>query len=624
MRDRLVHRGPDDKDIWLDRDSGVALGHTRLSVIDVSERGRQPMRSRDERYVLVFNGEIYSHEALREELIHKGHQFRGHSDTEVLLTGIQEWGFENAVPRMDGMFAIACWDRAERALWLARDRFGEKPLYYGWIKDVFVFGSEPKAITAHPRWRAELNDGSVALYMRHGYVPSPYSIYRNIFKLPAGSYLKIDHELAMRRVEFEPRAGSGQVRCPRRYWNLSAPGEEGREAAETNDAAELENLLAAAIRRQLVADVPVGAFLSGGIDSSTVVALMQQASSVPVRTFTIGFTEREYDEAAYARAIAAHLQTDHTELYVDPREAMAVIPDLASIYDEPFADASQIPTVLISRLARSSVTVALSGDAGDELFGGYDRYRWTSNIWKTLRFLPWTVRKALGDLFERMYERSTTGEGRSWRDPMLKKGELIAVILAARDPKHLYQQVISNWRSSAGGLRRPSEPDYILGNGEECRYQSLLAMMMCLDINSYLPDDILVKVDRASMSTGLEVRVPFLDPAVAEFAWSRVPRESHATRKTLLRSILRRYVPERLFERPKMGFAVPVGQWLRGPLQEWAETMLGPVLAGDDIYLDGGAISRKWHEHKVGRANWQYPLWNVLMFRSWMQASGSA
>jgi asparagine synthase (glutamine-hydrolysing) len=629
----LHHRGPDDEGTWWDASAGIAVGHKRLSILDLSPAGHQPMSSAGGRYVVVFNGEIYNHLDLRARLdppfgrsedgVRNG--WRGHSDTETLLAGFEAWGIEEAIRRSVGMFALAVWDKASRTLTLARDRLGEKPLYYGWQGNSFLFGSELKALRAHPGFRGEIDRDALTLLLRHNYIPAPYSIYRDIHKLPPGSSLQV-------------RAGERAVR-PAQYWSARECAESGRRGQYRGNGAQaatdLEDLIRQSLSGQMVADVPLGAFLSGGVDSSTVVALMQQLSPRPVRTFTIGFREDVYNEAEHARAVARHLGTDHTELYVTPEQTLAVIPRLPEIYDEPFADSSQIPTFLVSKLAREHVTVSLSGDGGDELFGGYNRYRWATDIWRRLGWLPRPVRSALGGLlatlppaaWDAVLERlgRLVPAGLRYSEPGVKLHKL-AEILSARTPEEIYWGLVSHWKEPANLVRGAKEPPTVLTDRQGWPdVGDFEHRMMYFDTVSYLPDDILAKVDRAAMGVSLETRVPFLDHRLVEFAW-RLPlgfKVRDGVTKWLLRQVLHRYVPRELIERPKMGFGVPIDSWLRGPLRKWAEDLLDPARLLREDFFNPMPIQEKWKEHLSGRRNWQYYLWDVLMFQAWLENEDS-
>ena len=631
MSAALVHRGPDDADVWVDEAAGVALAHRRLSILDLSPTGHQPMTSASGRFVVIFNGEIYNHLELRRELgggplasgaagVEVGRGWHGRSDTETLLAAFEAWGVEKALQRAIGMFAFALWDRETRTLTLARDRLGEKPMYYGWLGPSFVFGSELKALRAHPAFEGVVDRGALALFLRHNYVPAPYSIYKDVWKLPPATILTV----------------TGQTREPRLsgYWSARAVAETGAAAPiETSDAeavSALEELLNDAVAGQMVADVSLGAFLSGGIDSSTVVALMQSQSDRPVKSFTIGFQESGYDEGTHARAVAHHLGTDHTGLYVTPAEARAVIPRLPQIYDEPFADSSQIPTFLVSQLARRHVTVALSGDGGDELFGGYNRYLWAAAMWRRTRRIPNGLRRAAGGLLGSVAPTTWTGMFRRGaalvpeRYRFAEAGDKLhklAEILALERPEEIYRDLVSHWTSRDGVVRGGVEaPTPLTDACEWARLPDFERRMMYLDLVTYLPDDILVKVDRAAMSVSLETRAPLLDPRVVEFAW-RLPLPQKIRQgqgKWLLRQLLYRHVPRDLVERPKMGFAVPLGAWLRGPLRDWAEALLDERRLKAEGYLHPGPIRQRWHEHLGGRRNRADELWSVLMFQAWL------
>lgn len=615
----LRHRGPDDEGSWVDPKAGVALATRRLAVIDLTEEGHQPMASASGRYMLAFNGEIYNHGDLRRELQALGHGFRGRSDTEVLIEGVDRWGLWKTLERVNGMFALAVWDRHERRLHLARDRLGEKPLYYGRIGGGFAFASEVKALRVHPGFRADVDRDALALFLRHKYVPAPRTIYRGIAKLPPATVLTLDG------------TRSGEP-VPVPYWSLGEAAEHGlaEPIRETTPVVvdELASLLGDAVARRMVADVPLGAFLSGGVDSSTVVALMQAHSDRPIRTFTIGFTDPSWDESADARRVARYLGTDHTELVASPGEATAVIPRLADVYDEPFADSSQIPTLLVSELARREVTVALSGDGGDEVFGGYNRYAWTPAVWRRFGWLPQPARRGLAAALTSV---SPAGWDRAMRlvEPVLprssrqriagEKLHKLARSLTARGPDEMYAVLISHWDDPASVAIGASVNGAVAGP----EVRGFTRRMMLLDTSGYLPDDILVKLDRATMAVSLEGRVPYLDHRVVEFAW-RLPlamRVRGATGKWILRRVLDRYVPRSMVERPKMGFGVPIGAWLRGPLREWAEELLAADRIRREGYLRPELVRAVWADHLSGRRNRQYELWDVLMFQSWLEAS---
>ena len=614
MAGAIVHRGPDDQGLWWDVEAGLGFGFRRLSILDLSPEGHQPMESVDGRFVMMFNGEVYNHAALRRELEGLGHGFRSHSDTEVMLAAFVQWGVVAAVQRFVGMFAIALWDRREQGLHLVRDRLGKKPLYYGWQGDAFLFGSELKALRRHPAFRGGVDPDALSLYLRFGYIPGPYSIHPGIHKLPPGTLLSL-------------RAGDRDAQ-PQAYWDPREMVEHGQahlfQGTEAEAFSELEALLGDAVGLRMVADVPLGAFLSGGIDSSLVVALMQARSPRPVKTFTIGFRESAFNEAQHAKAVAAHLGTDHTELYVTPAEAQAVIPLLPCIYDEPFADSSQIPTYLVSQMARSQVTVALSGDGGDELFGGYARYFKGQQLWSTVGWMPRLFRSALGGSLRRM-KPGTWDTGLAWLRRLhagAATGDRIhklASILGARDLDEIYLRLITQWDMPPVPVNADSMA-VSMGKSHMAALKDPVHRMMYQDLVSYLVDDILVKVDRASMAVSLEARAPMLDHRVVEFAW-RLPLSMKlrgGEGKRPLRQLLYRHVPKALLDRPKMGFGVPIDAWLRGPLRAWADSLLDPGRLRAEGHLDPGPIGRAWKEHLSGERNWQHRLWVVLMFQAWL------
>lgn len=621
MGDTLVHRGPDDGGVWADESAGIALVHRRLSIIDLSAAGHQPMISASGRYVIVFNGEIYNHLEMREKL--QSMAWRGHSDTETLLAAVDAWGIERTLEEIAGMFAFALWDRKNRTLTLARDRIGEKPLYYGTIGSSFVFASELKSLRVFRGFNAAVNRDALALFMRHNYIPAPWSIYEGIFKVPPGTFFTL--------------ASPGDEVRPVSYWSskraalagLADPfrGDE-REAID-----ELEVILKKAVKAQMLADVPLGAFLSGGLDSSLIVALMQAQSSQPVKTFTIGFHEEIYNEAEHARAVARHLGTEHTELYVTPKECRDVIPMLPAIYDEPFSDSSQIPTFLVSELARRHVTVSLSGDGGDELFGGYNRYFRAMKLFRRISLFPDALRRSMARAvtmlpashWDRIYAFLQPAMPKRFRQGKNPGSTLhnLARSLGTCTFETLYLSLMSHWHDPDSVVLHGREPDTAMNDPEQwldCDTHE--HRMMYLDQTTYLPDDILVKVDRAAMAVSLETRIPLLDHRVVEFAW-RLPlsmkiRSSQS--KWALRRILYRYVPRKMLERPKMGFGVPIDLWLRGPLREWAESLLDETRLRQEGFFRPGPIRAKWHEHLSGQNNWQYPLWDVLMFQAWNAA----
>jgi len=626
MQLALRHRGPDDAGTWADHVAGIGLAHRRLAILDLSPAGHQPMLSPSGRWVIAYNGEVYNYEDLRRELPVPAGGWRGHSDTEVLLAGFEHWGVEATLDRCIGMFAFAAWDRSARVLYLVRDRLGKKPLYYGWCGGALLFGSELKALCAHPAGHAPaLDPAAVALQLRFSYIPAPHSIYRGIFKLPPGHLLRLPLGTALVPASAEP--------VP--YWTLRdvverAAREPFRGTAE--EAVEAcDTLLRDAVKRRMISDVPLGAFLSGGIDSSTVVALMQAQSARPVRTFTIGFDEQEYNEAEHAHAVARHLGTEHTELYVRPGEALEVIPRLPAMFDEPFSDSSQIPTYLVAQLARSHVTVSLSGDGGDELFGGYGRYGWTRRLWRRIGWMPGWLRRGAAAGLEAA-PKGVLDVAAFWLTPLLNrygrpasagdKLKRLGTVLAP-DAALLYRDVLSHWKRPGDLVRGAHEPPTVHTQPEAWPpFADLTQRMMFLDTLSYLPDDILVKVDRASMAVSLEARTPILDHRVVEFAWSLPAafKRRDGQDKWPLRQLLHRHVPRGLVERPKKGFGVPLDAWLRGPLREWAATLLGEARLREEGVFEPRPIRSAWSEHLSGKRNWDYYLWDVLMFQAWLES----
>jgi len=624
MSAALVHRGPDDSGLWVQRDTGLGLAHRRLAVVDLSPTGHQPMLSPSGRYVIAFNGEIYNHQTIRAQLRSSGRepQWRGSSDTETLLAAIEAWGIPSTLRRSVGMFALAVWDRERRRLTLARDRAGEKPLYYGLSGQAFLFGSELKALRAHPAFVGEIDRDSLALYLRYCYVPEPRSIFRGIYRLSPGTFLEVDER--------------GAYAAPATYWSAAETTERvpaSQFAGGDAQAIEaLDRVLGEAVALQMVADVPLGAFLSGGVDSSLIVALMQKQSSRKVRTFTIGFSEPAYDESGFARAVASHLGTDHTELIVTPKQAMEVIPRLSTIYDEPFGDSSQIPTYLVSQLARRHVTVALSGDAGDELFGGYNRYAWAKRLWGAMSFqrpVRQLTARAIHAVSPQAWARAFTYAkpllpGRWQAAHMGDKLHKLADLIHCSRPE-LYRNLVSHWPAPArvviGGVEPATQLTQLM---EDPGKRSFEECMMYWDLMTYLPGDILVKVDRAAMAVSLETRVPMLDHRVIEFAWS-LPlhmRVRAGEGKWLMKRLLSRYVPPALTTRPKTGFGIPIDSWLRGSLREWAEDLLDESRLRREGFFDPAPIREKWHEHTASGRNWAYWLWDVLMFQSWLQDQG--
>ena len=618
----LKHRGPDGIGSYVE--GPIALGHARLAVIDL-ERGDQPFFNEDRSVVVVFNGEIYNFRDLQTELVSLGYAFIGHSDTEVLLSAIEAWGLTDALTRFSGMFAIALWDKKERVLSLARDRIGEKPLYYGWQGDTFLFGSELKALRAHPNWQNKINRNSLALYMRHNYIPAPYSIYQAIQKLMPGTLLHIPHTIQQ-----------GTLPTPVPYWNMKEVAEHGARnpiQLSDNEAIEkLDSLLRASIRNKMISDVPLGAFLSGGYDSTAIVALMQAESTQKIKTFTIGFHETAYNEAGHAKLVATHLGTEHTELYVSPEQAMDVIPRLPTLYDEPFSDSSQIPTFLVSEMTRQHVTVSLSGDGGDELFSGYERYFFANSLWKKISKAPYPLRRILASGIKGI-KPSILSSSLEWLSPQLSSfggqgtlGDKLhkgADLLKLRSFNDLYLSLISHWKDPSSLVLNTEEPlTPHTDSAQLAKLTSSMQVMQYLDTISYLPDDILVKVDRAAMGVSLETRVPFLEHSLIEYAWC-LPQEMKVRNgegKWVLRRLLDKYIPRELMDRPKMGFGVPIDSWLRGPLRDWAEELLNEKRLREEGFFNPVPIRKKLAEHMSGERNWQYYIWDVLMFESWLDS----
>jgi asparagine synthase (glutamine-hydrolysing) len=623
MGDTLTHRGPDDAGIWCDDTNEIALAHRRLSIIDLSSAGHQPMVSKSGRFVVVFNGEIYNHLELRKQLEKYSPElvsWRGNSDTETLLAAIELWGIKKTLQKLLGMFAFSAWDRRQKTLYLARDRMGEKPLYYGWQKGIFLFGSEIKALKTHPAFEKRVDPNVLALFLRHAYIPAPYSIYQSIAKLLPGHWVELQESDLRKQTEVKPQA----------YWSLITVASQQQPNVHCDSADEainkLDTLLRNAVRQQMIADVPLGAFLSGGIDSSTIAALMQAQSLTPIKTFSIGLNEDGYNEAIHAKAVAQHLQTDHTELYVSPKEALTVIPQLPSLYDEPFADSSQIPTYLVSKLAKQNVSVSLSGDAGDELFCGYNRYQISYMLWGKLRFFPASLRRQIASIlcsvstetWNKLAKHLPGASRYANFGDKLHKG---STVLSSHTLEELYFRLISTWPEPSKVVLNSNEPPTLLtGSQSDLTNFSSIQRMMLLDSLTYLPDDILAKVDRAAMGVSLETRVPFLDHRVIEFAW-KLPQnlKLHDNQsKWILRQVLYKYVPKDLIERPKMGFGIPIGKWLCGPLRDWAESLLDDSHIQQQGFFNPTLTRKKWIEHLSGKRNWQHQLWSLLMFQAWI------
>ncbi len=620
MTDAIVNRGPDDEGAWVDAESGVALGHRRLSILDLSPLGHQPMTSADGRYEIVFNGEIYNFQDLRAELEKHGHTWRGHSDTEIMLAAFTQWGVDEAARRFNGMFAFALWDKQDRVLHLGRDRLGEKPLYYGWAGDRFVFCSELKSLQGFPNFTAEVDRAALTSLLRFNYIPDPSCIYRGMHKLPPATLLSL--------------RAPGETPQPRHYWSLRNVITRGTRqpftGTETEAIDTFEALLKKAVGQRMIADVPLGAFLSGGVDSSLIVALMQAQSSQPVRTFTIGFHEKEHNEAGFAKDVAKHLCTDHTEMYVTGQDALDVIPQLPALYDEPFSDYSQIPTYLVCMMARQHVTVALSGDAGDELFGGYERYYIGRKLWNQFAWMPRPMRRAVAALMTlppaAALNALASAAGplmpRRFRNvPFGDKIHKLAEVIDAPGMETLYLNLMSHWKRPAdiviGGEDRDTAITDQTGWPE---VPDFTHRMMHLDMETYLPGDILTKVDRAAMGVSLEGRIPLLDTEVVEFAWT-IPysmKVRDGQGKWLMRQALYKHVPRQLIDRPKRGFGIPLDTWLRGPLRDWAEDLLSESRLKREGYFHPAPIRQKWQEHLSGTRNWHFYLWDVLMFQAWL------
>lgn len=626
MTDEMYLRGPDDSGTWLDAETGVALGHRRLSILDLSQHGHQPMHSHSERYVIVYNGEIYNFGDIKSELEEKGVSFTSQSDTETLLAAIEQWGAERALQKCNGMFAFALWDKKTRELHLGRDRFGQKPLYYGFVGNTFVFGSELKALRAHPDFAPKIERGILPAFLRHGYVPAPHSIFEGIKKLTPGTVLTLPLSRIQDRQLGEPKA----------YWSAQEVASAGLvnpfEGSDDEAVELLDQTLKTAVGRCMVSDVPLGAFLSGGIDSSAVVAQMQALSTRPVKTFSIGFWDPKYNEAKHAAEVAKHLGTDHTELYVTEQEALDVLPQLPSLYDEPFADSSQIPTFLVSKLARQDVTVSLSGDGGDELFCGYNRYLLTQKLTAFQNALPNVGLSGLSAMMTGVPVSTWDALARlvpaRYRPPQVgDKVHKLAGVLNAQTPQDTYFRLTSLWQNAEQVVQGGTPLDYALRQSHTWPpMDGNQHQMMLMDALTYLPDDILTKVDRASMGVSLESRIPLLDHTVYDLAW-RLPLDmklKSGKGKWPLREVLYRYVPQSLIDRPKMGFGVPVGAWLRGELRDWAENLLTPTRIQNEGYFDGDAIQKTWTEHLSGQRSWQYQLWTVLMFQAWLDETGAS
>ncbi|MDA9801496.1 asparagine synthase (glutamine-hydrolyzing) [Candidatus Pseudothioglobus singularis] len=615
MGEAISHRGPDDSGVWYDSKAELTLIHRRLSILDLTSAGHQPMISSSGRYVISFNGEIYNHNDLRLKLQGKI-RWKGSSDTETLLAMIEIKGLSETLEQIVGMFAFALWDKKEKSLYLARDRLGEKPLYYGWQKDVFLFGSEIKSLKAHPSFEGEIDRDSIALQLRHSCIPAPYSIFKGIKKLLPGTFLKFSNK--------DYDLNNKNLPEPKQYWSMCDIAKRGSnhpfKGSESSAIEELDRLLSHSVREQMIADVPLGAFLSGGVDSSTIVALMQKQSSDPIKTFSIGFNERGYDEAKYAKDVARHLGTQHTELYVTAKEAISLIDYLPQLYDEPFSDSSQIPTFLVSSMTQKNVKVSLSGDGGDELFGGYNRYFKTYQWWDKINITPILLRKILSKGMLKVPPRYWDLVGNIFEGISGNNISKIAKVISLSDEASLYKYFISNWDDPASVVIGSNEPRTQIYD-TKINLNSIVEEMMLMDALTYLPDDILTKVDRAAMGVSLETRIPMLDHRVIEFAW-QLPlsmKIRNGQGKWILRQLLNQYVPNELIERPKMGFGVPIDSWLRGPLRDWAECLLSDSRLRSEGYFNSKLIREKWCQHLSGDRNWQHHLWDILMFQAWLE-----
>jgi asparagine synthase (glutamine-hydrolysing) len=615
MAATLSHRGPDGSDIWQDPDVSLVLAHQRLSIIDLSDQGRQPMHSASERYVISYNGEIYNYPALKTELEGKKVKFKGGSDTEVLLGAIEQWGLKETLQKINGMFAFVLWDRKDRQLHFVRDPLGKKPLYIAWSGKTIIFASEVKALRAHPDFKPKLDQQALSLFLRYGYIPAPYSIYEDVVALPAGHRMSFCDDL----VKLGPRVGV----FTESYWNHLQVLNKSRTdmissaRSEASVIGEFEALLTTCVKDRMVSDVPLGAFLSGGIDSSTIVALMQKASDKPIKTYSVGFEEGGYDEAGFAKNIAKHLGTDHHELYITSKDAIAAVSQMPDIYDEPFADFSCIPTYLVSKFAKQGVTVALSGDGGDEMLGGYNRHFEGPRVWDRMHMIPKFARARVANFITSISKERWDALVPS-RPQFGNAIHKAATVLNLDSQDEMYMRLISHWNNPP--LKDPKSPrTFLTDPAWKSRNLSFAERMMYSDTLSYLPNDILVKLDRASMAVSLEARAPLLDKRIYEYVW-RLP-ESYKIRghqgKWLLRQVLERHVPQKLFHRPKQGFTMPIGQWLRGPMKEWAEHLLDEDRLKKQGIYDAKRIRETWSAHLKGQGNHTGQIWNVLMFQSW-------
>ena len=598
----LKHRGPDDNGYWVDYNSGIMLAHTRLAIVDLSEAGHQPMASACDRFMISFNGEIYNHLELRKELEEENSApvWKGHSDTETLLACFSAWGIERTLKATVGMFAIALWDKQEHQLTLARDRVGEKPLYWGWQNDTLLFGSELKALKVHPDFSADINRDAICLLMRHNYIPAPHTIYTGIYKLMPGHFITF------------PANSNNNTSVSNPYWSMNTVIESGLsnpfQGSQKESTDRLEAIISTSIRDQMLSDVPLGAFLSGGVDSSLIVSLMQKFSSRPVKTYAIGFEDERFNEAPYAAAVAKHLGTEHTDMYVSEKDILDLVPSLSDIYCEPFADSSQLPTIMVAKMARQHVTVALSGDAGDELFGGYTPYQFTPRYWNKVQSIPLNIRTIIAKYITNI--------------PLPQRINKLATCMDAATQEEFYRRIISHWQAPESIVLDGKEPATMFSSPTLWPQNvNFVEWMMATDAQVYMTDDILVKVDRASMYSSLETRVPLLDHRIIEFAW-QLPLDykiKNGTGKIPLRDILYRHVPRELIERPKKGFSVPLAAWLRGPLKQWAESLLDAGRLNREGYFNTSVIRARWEQHLSGKMDYSRQLWNVLMFQAWLE-----
>ena len=607
MTDTLKSRGPDDKGIWIDKNNNISFGHRRLSIIELSKLGKQPMESKNKRYIISFNGEIYNFQEIKQKLKEEKVKFKSNSDTEVLIEAISNWGIKKTLIEISGMYAFALLDKKYKKIYLVRDRFGIKPLYFSFINGLFLFGSQTKSFYKHPAWKKEISNKSLASFLRYGYIPSNQSIFKETCQVSPGSYIIFSSKGVLKK---------------KRYWNLRNIVEniKKNEITDIDLENKIEIKLSEAVKRHMVSDVPIGSFLSGGIDSSLITALMQKQSAKKIQTFNIGFKDKTLDETKYAASIAKHLGTDHYNVIFSNKDIINLIPKLNQVYDEPFADSSQLPTILLSNITREKVKVALSGDGGDELFGGYNRYNWARKI-KFLFNFPLFFRKIIGKSmrgltpkqWELIFDHLPIFNNYPFIGDKIYK---LSDIFSLKKFSNVYPYLISQWQENDIPLKENSLFDNSFLSTEKISFLNVNEQMQLIDMNSYLPDDILTKVDRASMAYGLEVRVPYLDKELVKFVWSINSKNKES--KRLLKNILYKHVPKKLVSRPKMGFSVPLGNWLKGPLKEWANDLIKKRKL-DNNNIDSNKIIKKWNEHISGKRNWQYQLWPILVYQSWKE-----